>query len=87
MHSQLNILPPNAMQLNITDAIDLTFYESPLTATDDLAKATFIGASDFILHTDAATKEITDKRVNDTLKIHDWLEVKQSPQSDPWSDE
>lgn len=85
MHSQLNILPPNTMQPNISDAIDLTFYESPLLLADAVAKSMSIGLADFVLNSDSASKQITNKAVNDTLRLNDWLEIRNAPQSDPWS--
>lgn len=85
MHSQLNILPPNAMQPNITDAIDLSFNEVQNVSVDTLSKTVILRPVDTVLSVDNTSRQITDKRVSDTLRLSDWLEVKQSPQSDPWS--
>lgn len=42
--------------------------------------------SDFIVLVDVLTKQITDKRLPmDNIRLNDWLEIRNSPQSDPWN--
>lgn len=42
--------------------------------------------SDFIVLVDDLTKQITDKRLPmDNIRLNDWLEIRNSPQSDPWN--
>jgi len=74
------------MQPNITDAIDLAFYENSIVLVEDITKSISMGLVDFVLQEDNASKQITNKAVNDTLRLNDWLEIKQSPQSDPWGE-
>jgi len=84
MNSQYNILPPNTMQYNVTDAIDLTFSEIML-AIDVRSSVATLPKVDSINASDVLSKQITDKRLNDTLRENDWFTVKGAPQSDPWS--
>lgn len=84
MNSQYNILPPNTMQYNVTDAIDLTFSDV-ISAVDVRTNVVTLSKVDSINASDALSKQIVDKRLNDTLRENDWFTVKGAPQSDPWS--
>lgn len=85
MHSQLNILPPNAMQPNITVAIDLTFDDHFVVSTDMVTNSLSISFVEAVLAVDALTRQITDKRLSDTITTNIWFTEKNAPQSDPWS--
>lgn len=84
MHSQYNILPPNTMQYNATDAIDLTFGET-LSMADERSNAATLPKVEAVNVSDALSKQITEKRLADSIRENDWFTVKGAPQSDPWS--
>lgn len=84
MHSQYNILPYNTMQYSTTDAIDLTFNDAVIAADVRTNLAT-LPKVDSVNASDGLSKQIVDKRLNDTLRENDWFTVKGAPQSDPWS--
>lgn len=85
MNSQPNILPPNAMQPNLTAAIDLTFDDHTVSSAEMRSNEPLISLVDSVLHTDSLTKQITNKGLSDTIHVNEWFTIKSSPQSDPWS--
>jgi hypothetical protein len=73
------------MQPNITDALDLTFNET-LGLNDTQALNPMINIIDAILLVDALTKSISDKRLNETIRLQDWLSIKKKPAANIWGD-
>lgn len=72
------------MQYSTTDAIDLTFNDAVIAADVRTNLAT-LPKVDSVNASDGLSKQIVDKRLNDTLRENDWFTVKGAPQSDPWS--
>ena len=73
-----------AVDTTITKSMDLVKLETitPVdTRTNDLTRS-LVDSS--VLLADV-TKQITDKRLVETIKENEWFTVKQAPQSDPWS--
>ena len=74
--------------ITISDVRLIAFFKLlPETITiSDVRTALFSKSlQDFIILVDNLTKQITDKRLPmDTLRLTDWLEIRQNPQSDSW---
>lgn len=75
--------------MTITDVRLIAFFKT-LPDSLTLADMVFFVQSrtyqDFIILVDTLTKQITDKRLpTDNVQLSDWLEIRNNPQSDPWS--
>lgn len=84
MNSQYNLLPYNAMQYNVTVAIEITIGHS-LASSDVVAKDLSKPLVDSVVDVDVLSKQITDKRLVESVKMNEWFTAKNAPQSDPWS--
>lgn len=78
-----------ADSLSLSDAKVIAFLKNlPETVTLTDLRTIVLQRSlvDFIILIDILTKQITDKRLPmETLRMSDWLSIRNSPQSDPWS--
>lgn len=57
-----------------------------VTDVDTLSFSASLSLFDFIFLSEFFRIEITNKALNDTIQVNDWLTVKQSPQSVEWYD-
>lgn len=73
------------MQPNITDAIDLFLDDHTVTAMDSSTGSLSRSFVDAVNGSDNLTRQITDKRLDDTVRMNEWFTIKNVPQSDPWS--
>lgn len=85
LNSQYNLLPYNALQYNVTEAIEITISHSMTPVDSTLVKFPMLPKVDSILASDDLTKQITDKRLLETVRANIWFTLKNAPQSDPWS--
>jgi hypothetical protein len=83
------VIAPKLDVLIPTDSISslASFFRTlpeSLSASDITSILSEIRLAEAIVIEDSLTKQITDKRMTAAIRLNDWLEVKQSPQSDQW---
>ena len=85
MNSQYNLLPYNALQYNVTTAIEFIIAHAITGVDATVTKSYSTSKVDSAVLTDILAKAITDKRLVETIRQNEWFTAKNNPQSDPWS--
>lgn len=70
------------------DTVTRTFMKNLveiLTPADVRTFFYYMQKVDAVNLVDALSKQITNKRVGDTVTLNDWFTIENNPQSDPWS--
>jgi hypothetical protein len=91
--TEMDVLTKNALLakvdlLTMTDLRLNNFLKAlveTMTIADVRTMAYTTGKVDAVNLVDFLSKQITNKRVTETVKLNDWFTIKNYPQSDPWS--
>lgn len=69
---------------DITTLTDLRGFQEVITLSDAVSFYLLRTLSDYSILLDDLTKEVTDKRLTDTLTLKNWIIPAKRPQSDSW---
>lgn len=72
-----------------SDTLVSTVYKvllETITLTDTRTMDQTRSLVEFILLVDSITKQITDKRLADSIRLQDWISVRKNPAANIWSD-
>ena len=81
-NNRYNEIQYNGGRYNIQDLI--LFLVESIGSADTESVSAIRGFVEAIILLDATQKEVVGKIISEDLRLNDWLEIKNSPQSDPW---
>lgn len=83
LHNKYNSARYNTKRYNVEDK--LVFASETVSASDAIVKSISKPVVEAVNSVDTTTRDFTNKRLSETVKLNDWLSIKRTNPSD-WGD-